>query len=232
MGYARTFWINEQPIRRYLAENEKDERFIHEIGRKVLLVSAADSFENGSVNIPPPQQFFDKGVSFFPYRSFHAGDFCVLVWTGQRLEILAELNAQQFDFLCRMQQQAEPKHMVSAMPKKERDLAVAGIRGWDNPIQNAGEFSIYWIYEDFTRDIMRGPESEWPCKDVGMAVSDLMLSNWNKSQDIRNHGGAVSRACTFLKTEMCFFVWARNCLRPLGNIANDEIEKMRTFLSE
>jgi len=57
-------------------------------------------------------------------------------------------------------------------------------------------------------------------------------SSWNRSQNIRNHGNAVSRACTFLKTEMCFLVWARNCHRPLGNIGNDEIEKMKTYLSE
>lgn len=232
MGYARIFWINEMPIRHYLADNEKDERFLQEIGLRVLLISAADSFQNASVNLPAAQPFFDKGLSFFPYRSFHAGDFCILFWTGQRLEILPDLDVQQFDFLCRMQRETGPKHMVTTMPKKERDLAVAAIREWDNPLQNAGEFSIYWIYEDFTRDYTKRPESEWPCKEVGLAVSDLMLSNWNKSQDIRNHGGAVSRACTFLKTEMCFFVWARNCLRPLDSIEIDEIEKMRLFLSE
>jgi hypothetical protein len=131
-----------------------------------------------------------------------------------------------------MQQQAGPKHIVTAMPKKERDFAVAVIRGWDNPLQNVGEFSIYWIYEGFTGDYTQGPESEWPCKDVGLAVSDLMLSNWNKSQNIRNHGDAVSRSCTFLKTEMFFLVWSRNCLRPLGTIESDEIDKIRTYLSE
>jgi len=232
MGYARIFWIDEKPIRHYLDENEKDERLVQEIGHRVLLISTADSFQNATINLPAAQPFLDKGLSFFPCRSFHASDFCVLVWTGQRLEILPELNAEQFDFLCRMQQQAGPKHMVTAMPKKERDLAVAAIRGWDNPLQSEGEFSIYWIYEDFTQDYTQMPESEWPCKDVGLAVSDLMLSNWNKSQNIRNHGGAVSRACTFLKTEMCFFVWAQNCLRPLGNIESVEIEKMRMYLSE
>jgi len=142
------------------------------------------------------------------------------------------LDAEQFDFLCHMQQQAGPKHMVVAMPKRERDLAVAAVRGWDNPLQSTGEFSVYWIYEDFTRDYTQRPESEWPCQDVGLAVSDLMFSNWNKSQDIRNHGGAVSRACTFSKTEMCFFVWALNCLRPLCNIENEEIGKMRAYQSE
>jgi hypothetical protein len=215
-----------------LAENEKDERFLLEIGRKVLLISAADSFQNATVNIPAAQPFCDKGLSFFPYRSFHATDFCVLVWTGQRLEILPELDGDQFGFICRMQQQAAPKHMVIDMPKMERDLAVAAAHGWKNPLESKGEFSIYWIYEDFTRDYTQRPENEWPCQDVGLALSDLMFSNWNKSQNIRNHGGAISRACSLLKTEMCFFVWARNCLRPLGNIDEDEIDKMKKYLSK
>ena len=33
-------------------------------------------------------------------------------------------------------------------------------------------------------------------------------------------------------TEMCFFVWALNCLRPLSDIGDDEIQKMRDYLSK
>ena len=223
MGYARIFWINEKPIRRYLAENDKDDKFFQEMGRNVLAISSADT----------PQPFFGEELSFFPFKSFHSTDFCVLVWTGQRLEIIPmhELDAGKFDFLCSIQKQIGSRNVITAMPKKERDLAVAAILGWENPLENTGEFSIYWIYEDFTRDYTRKAESEWPSNDVGVAISDLMLSNWNKSQNIRNHGGAVSRACTFLKTEMCFFVWSLNCLRLLSDIESDEIQKMRGYLS-
>ena len=224
MGYARIFWISEEPIRRFLAQNDKDDAFFEEIGRKVLAISKGNS----------PQPFFDDELTFFPCRSFHSTDFCVLVWTGQRLDIVPmnELDAKQFDFLCSMQQQIGSQHVITAMPKKERDLAVAALRGWKNPLENAGEYSIYWIYEDFFRDYTRKAESEWPCKDVGVAISELMLSNWDKSQNIKNHGGAISRACTFLKTEMCFFVWSLNCLRLLGNIESSEIQKMREYLSD
>jgi len=65
MGYARIFWIDEKPIRHYLAENEKADHVVQQIGRKVLLISAVDSFRNATVNIPAAQPFFDKDLSFF-----------------------------------------------------------------------------------------------------------------------------------------------------------------------
>jgi hypothetical protein len=222
MGYAKIFWINETPVRSYLSVKGKGEAVTQEIGRRVLSIC-----KDGS----SPQPFMDEGLTFFPFRSFHATDFCVLVWTGQRLQLLPDIDDKQFDFICSLQHAVPPQHMITTLGKKERDLAVAAIHGWDNPLQNKGEFSIYYIYEDFTRDYTRSPEAKWPCNDVGVAISDLMLSNWNQSQGIRNHGNAVSRVCSFLKTEMCFFIWSLNCLRPLGSIGADEIKKMRDYLS-
>ncbi len=229
MGYARVFWVREEPIRQYIGTHGRDDALTEEVGRQVLSLSVKGTFRgHGEAGAPLP--LFETSSVFFPFRSFHSTDFCVLVWTGSRLCPLPEASPTMFDALRELAGVVGTSHVVLHLSKPEYHLAIGGGK-WQNPLERAVHSSLYYIYEDFTRDFERRPEKEWPCRDVGTATLNLMLSNWSRSQGIRNHGSALSRCCSFVRPELAVAVWSLNCLRLVSEIEADELEKMREYLA-
>jgi hypothetical protein len=229
MGYARVFWIREEPIRQYIGTQGRDDALTEEVGRQVLSLSVKDTFR-GHGEPGAALSLFDSPSVFFPFRSFHSTDFCILVWTGCRLCPLPEASPTMFDALCEMAGAVGTSHVVLPLSKPEYHLAVGGGK-WQNPLEHATDSSLYYIYEDFTRDFERRPEKEWPCKEVGTATLNLMLSNWSRSESIRNHGSALSRSCSFVRSEVAVAVWSLNCLRLVSEIEADELGRMREYLA-
>lgn len=229
MGYARVFWIREEPIRQYIGTHGRDDGVTEEVGKQVLALSAKDTFGvHGEAAAALP--LFDAPSVFFPFRSFHSTDFCVLLWTGFRLCPLPEATPAMFDTLCELAGTVGMSHVILPISKPEYHMAIGGGK-WQNPLQDSAHSSLYYIDEDFTRDFERSPVSKWPCKEVGIATLNLMLSNWSKSEGIRNHGGALSRCCSFVRPELAVAVWSLNCLRLVSEIEADELQRMREYLA-
>lgn len=230
MGYARVFWLREEPIRQHIGAHGRDDAVIQEVGRQVLRMSVRDSFR-GPDDAGAPLPLFDAPSVFFPFfRSFHSTDFCLLLWTGSRLCPLQEASPEIFDMLCELTGTVGTSHVVLPLSKPEYQRVIGGGK-WQNPLEHAGHSSLYYIYEDFTRDFKRRPESEWPCKEVGVATLNLMLSNWSGSESIRNHGNALSKCCSFIQPEVAVAVWSLNCLRLISEIEADEIQRMRKHIA-
>ncbi len=229
MGYARVFWIREEPIRHYIAANGRDDTLTEEVGRRVLSLAVTDSFRGhreADVVLP----FFGTPSVFFPFRSFHSTDFCILIWTGSRLCAFPEASPAMFETLCQLASTIGTSHVALPISKAEYHRAIGGGQ-WQNQLERSMHTSLYYIYEDFTRDFERRPEADWPCREVGVATLELMLSNWSRSQNIRNHGSALSRCCSFGQPEFAVLVWSLNCLRLVSEIEDDEIERMREYLA-
>ena len=222
MGYAKVFWIQEQPIRRYVEATGHNDALSEEIGKQVL--SLAVKREN------TPLPLFDMPSVFTPFRSFHSTDFCVLFWSGSRLYALPDVSLVMFDLLCELASTIGTSHLLLSISKAEYHRAIGGGK-WHNALEQSMYASLYYIYEDFTRDYERHSESDWPCKEVGEATLSLMLSNWSRSADIRNYGKVLSRCCSFARPECAVFVWSRNCMQLVSEIKPGEIERMRDYLA-
>lgn len=231
MGYAQVVWVREHAIREYLTANGKDKPLMQEVGRRVLELTSQDSFERNRSRWNSPLPLFDVPSVFFPFRSFHASDSAILIWTGNRLQQLSVESSAMFDCLHKLSDAIGASHVVTPIPRNEYRRAVAG-RRWDNQLQQSMYASVYWIYEDFSREFARQSQSEWPCEEVGNATLELMLSDWSRSRPVRNHGNAISRACSFRQPEFTVLVWSGNCLRLLTQVEENEIQRIRESLAE
>lgn len=231
MGYARVFWIMEEPIRRYIASNGQDDSLAEEIGRRILQLSARDSFK-GHIEKDEPFPLFDTPFVFFSSQSFHSTHFAVLLWTGCKLSILPKVSPEMFQTLYHLVGVVGTSHVIPVMPKHERDKAIA-TRKWINPLESKQDIyaSVYWIYEDFSREFEHISESDWPSKEVGVAILELMLSNWSRSAAIRHHGNAISRCCSFIRPEFAPIIWWGNCLQLLSELNNEDIEDICKHLA-
>ena len=231
MGYARVFWIREDPIREYISVHGRDDAVTEEVGRRVLSLSVKDRGHGGAA---APLPLFEASSVFFQFQSFHSSDFRLLLWTGSRLCLLSGVSPTMFESLCDLVATVGTSHIVLPLSESERDSAMDLATGggeWQEPLERSGCSSLYYIHEDFTRDFERRPEEEWPCSDVGTATLDLMLSNSSRSEGIRNFASALSRCCSFIRPEVSVAVWSLNCLRLVSTIKADELEKMREYLA-
>jgi len=113
MGYARVFWIMEEPIRRYVASNRQDDALAEEIGRRALQLSAIDSFRE-SVEGGSPLPLFDTPSVFFPFRAFHSTDCAIFVWSGCKLSEV-EVSAEMFKTLYRLVGAIGTSHVIPVL---------------------------------------------------------------------------------------------------------------------
>jgi len=118
------------------------------------------------------------------------------------------------------------------MSRADRREAVAS-RRWTNLLAPERDIyaSIYWIYEDFSRNYENQPESDWPCKEVGAGTLELMLSNWSPSSMIRGHGNPINRCCSFTRPEFTAMVWWGNCLQLFSELDDDDIKELSEYLT-
>lgn len=230
MGYARVFWIQEKPIREYISANGSDDAITEEIGKRILAFSAKDTGGLLDRDTPTSLPLFNTPSVLFPFQySFHSTGFIVLIWTGNRLCALRKPSLSMFDSLCQLTSTVGTSHTVLSISEAGYSRAIAGGE-WQNQLEQSMWTSLYWIHEDFSRDFERVPEVDWPCKEVGVAALDLMLSNWKSSAGILYHGNALKKCCSFTQPEFAVIVWSLNCLRLLSQIDDDEIQRMREYI--
>ena len=245
MGYARVFYIREKPIREHISTNGRDEAIAEEIGRNILSFSAKDTGGFPDANAPTSFPLFDTPSVFFPLdRSFHSTDFQLLIWTGNRLSPLETPSVSMFDSLYQLTNIVGTSHAVLSISDSAAEYdrvlpnSVAGSVEYahlasgkrENPLGQSMWASLYWIYEDFSRRFERIPEENRPCKDIGNAVLDLMLSDLSSSAQILNHGNALNRCCSFLHPEFAVVVWSRNWLRLLSKLDGNQIQEIREVI--
>jgi hypothetical protein len=229
MGYARVFWIREEPVRQYIAARGLCDALANEVGRQVLSLSVKDNFrEHDAAREALP--LFDAPSVFFRFRSFHSTDFSILLWTGSRLCHLPEASPAMFDALCELTVTVGTSHVVLPVSRAEYHRVIGG-GTWQNSIESEAHSSLYFIYEDFTCELAHREESEWPCKDVGDATLKLMLSRWSRSESIGRHGNAITRCCSLSRPELAVAVWWRNSLRLVSDVNANELEEMREYLA-
>jgi len=229
MGYARVFWVREQPIREHIAAKGRDEALTEEVGRRILSLSVKDSFQqHGETEQPLP--LFDTASVFFPLGSFHSTDFRLLLWTGRRLCALPEPSTAMFDTLSQVASAVGVSHLVLPISRDEYYKAIGGGQH-RNQLEQDAHTSVYWIYEDFTREFKNRPDTDWPRKEVGAAALNLMLSDWSRAERIRNCGNAISRCCSLIQPDLTVLVWVSNCLRLISEIEADELQRLHEWLA-
>ncbi len=178
MGYARVFWVREQPVRQYISEKGRDDALAEEVGRRVLSLSVKDSFQqHGEIDEPLP--LFDAPSVFFPLRSFHSTDFRLVLWTGRRLCALPEPTTAMFDTLAQVASTVGVSHLVLPISRDEYHKAIGGGQH-RNQLEQDAHTSVYWIYEDFTREYKKRPEADWLCTEVGAATLNVILLTWSR----------------------------------------------------
>jgi hypothetical protein len=228
MGYASSFWIQEKPIRDYLAENGRDDALLEEVGKQVLSL-AINNLSESDRDSGSSLSFFNTPSVFSPSLSFHSTDFGCLVWTGERLCALPKVDLAMFDTLCEVASQVGNSHVVVGITEEERRQALAS-KQWQSPLEHGICASIFHITEDFTREFEGAPLSRWPTKAIGAATLNLMLSNWFGSEDIQNHGRFLRRCCSFIRPEFALIICSSNCLRVFSEIESDQVQKIRDYL--
>jgi hypothetical protein len=235
MGYARIFSIKEAPIRAHIATEGKDQKLAEDVGLKVLRLSASNSFEEpfsaqeqSECTLP----LFEAGdPCFIPFRSFHSTDAQLLLWTGRRFTPLWPSNELSFAMLLEIEKATAGDNRIKTLSKHQQNLAIAKGK-FESRLEQDADTSHYWIYEDFSRDFSRTPERDWPIKEVGEAILKLMLSEWSRSESIRNHGNVVNRCCTLISPEAGVYFWGGNCLRTLDDLDDEELTRLQAYLTK
>lgn len=249
MGYAKVFWIQEEPIREYISVNGLDDAIIKEVGRRILSLSAAATSGFADSDAPTSLPLFDTPSVFFALDPlFHSTDFRLLIWTGNRLCPLetSMLETSMFDSLCQLTDTVGISHAVLSISDSSEKYArvlpnsvaksveyarlAQGER--ENPLEQKMWASLYWIYDDFSPKFKGVSEENRLCTEVGNAVLDLMFSDLSSSAQILDHGNALNRCCSFKQPEFTVIVWRGNCLRLLSNIEDDKIQQMRDYIED
>lgn len=80
-------------------------------------------------------------------------------------------------------------------------------------------FSIWWVYEDWSREFLRHDKSEWPIEKVGKAVFGMITSQLNSpTASIGSHGNCINLAATVMRPQFAAFVWRSNCLQHIQDM--------------
>lgn len=239
MGYGKIFWVNERPIRKTLQENyrhlingasscrcsnpvtdfctDKDRNILlNQIGDNIIQLTKREYFNEFSLP-------FDGQENVFNYTAtLHSTSETLLMWTGNRLRHLGAefLNYQSFKTIVELEKGINYNCFDFALEHEIRNSILRRKIIWDNIAATNGEYSIYFIYEDYSRNHAKKNDSI-----VGEQFLNLMLSNWDGSKSILNHGNAINKVCSVLQPQFAFFLWAKNCLRTLKDIDTESALK-------
>lgn len=232
MGYGKIFWIDERPIRKALQDNFKHlidgassgkssnpaTDFCNDTDRNNLFAPIGDCIiqltkREYSEKFALP---FNEQDNVFNYTTtLHSTSETPLMWTGNKLCHLGVdfFDYQSFKTIAELENKTDYDCFAFALNHDIRNSIVNKTSKWNNVAATKGEYSIYWIYEDYSRHHDKKNDSL-----IGEQFLNLMLSNWDSSKTILNHGNALNKVCSVLKPQFAFFIWAQNCLRILADI--------------
>jgi hypothetical protein len=237
MGYGKIFWIDERPVRKALQDNFKHlidgagsgkssnpaTDFCNDTDRNNLFAPIGDCIiqltkREYSEKFSLP---FNGQDNVFNYTTtLHSTSETPLMWTGNKL---CHLGVDFFDFqsfktIADLEKKTDYDCFLFSIDKNLRNSIVNKTTRWNNFAAINGDYSIYWIYEDYSRHHEKKNDAI-----VGEQFLNLMLSNWESSKTIISHGNALNKVCSVLKPQFAFFRWAQNCLRILADIDTDKV---------
>ena len=237
MGYLKIFWIDEKPIRNTLQSNfkhliegassgkssnpatnfcnETDRKILFEpIGEKIIELTKHEYSEKFSLPFSGQDNVFNYTVTL------HSTSESPLMWTGNKLIHLGVdfFNYSSFKIIAELEKKTDYDCFAFSLNKDIRNSIVNKMTKWNNISANNGEYSIYWIYEDYSRYHEKKNDAI-----VGEQLLNLMLSDWDSSKSILSHGNALNKVCSVLKSQFAFFICAQNCLRILADIDTNTV---------
>jgi hypothetical protein len=180
-----------------------------QIGDNIIQLTKREYFDEFSLP-------FDGQENVFNYTAtLHSTSETLLMWTGNRLRHLGAdfFNFQSFKTIAGLEKEINYNCFDFALEHDIINSILHRKTKWDNIAATKGEYSIYWIHEDYSRNHVKKNDSI-----VGEQFLNLMLSNWDSSKSILNYGSAINKVCSVLEPQIAFFIWAKNCLRILKDI--------------
>jgi len=234
MGFANIIWIDELPIRKVLTDFcNPDLMIVQQIGRSVMKLVAHDS----NIGIPELRStdFLDHPKVFNSAGVQHSSSFGLYIWSGQALykfdknsmlgrgSINDESDIDNLHFLARLDNLLPNNRLIKRMTHKEHDNAINSImmkRTAKESFNIAnGISSIYWIYEDWSRNYRNMDESKWPIEEVGKSILEMIESNLNGcAVNIGSYGACINKAATVISPQFSAFIWKDNCLQHIQDV--------------
>ncbi|MDY0315317.1 MAG: hypothetical protein RBR32_09605 [Bacteroidales bacterium] len=237
MGYGKIFWIDERPIRKTLQENFKHliegassckssnpatdfgtatdrKELFAKIGNCIIQLTKREGSEKFSLP-------FNGQANVFNYAAtLHSTSETLLMWTGNKLRRLGVdfFANQSFKTIVNLEKETDYNCIAFALDHHIRNSIINKTSKWDNIAATKGEYSIYWLYEDYSQRHNTKNDSV-----VGEQFLNLMLTNWSSSKSILNHGNAINKVCFLLEPQFAFFIWTQNCLRILADIDTEKV---------
>jgi len=237
MGQAIIFWVDERAIRNTLKDqyqhiiegaasnkssnpatdfhrNEDINTLFRPIGNKIIEISKQYLAKPFSLD-------FDNYCNVFNYvRVLHSTDETLFIWTGNSLVHIGAdfLSYEYLKTILELDKFSKNDCFLFGNDRKLYQKIISGQTKWDNKFATNGDFGIYWIYEDYTRN-----HSDKNDNIVGEQFINLMLSNWDSSKSILSHGNALNKVCSVIKPQFGFFIWGQNCLRKLNDIDTEKL---------
>lgn len=219
MGYAKVFSVREMPLRHFLRRGGDRKTLAREVGKQVLGLSVPLSHRPGASAAPPARPFFRDPHTFRASATFHSSATGLLLWTGTQLNPVQRDEFVRLESACR--ESGTDGVIRSVIDDQHRYRAITqGRAQWDNALAVGRDImaSVWYVYEDYTRQFAGRVEADWPTVAVGEAVLEVMLSNWSRDCEVQgaNHMHPIRRVCSFVGSPTTLFVWHNNCLRPLS----------------
>jgi hypothetical protein len=117
------------------------------------------------------------------FALLHSTSVELLMWTGNKLIRLGKdcFNYHSFQTIIDIGKQIDYNCLAFPLDSNIKNSILNKRTKWENISANNGEYSIYWIYEDYLRH-----HKEKDDAIVGEQFMNLMLSNWNHSKSIIN----------------------------------------------
>lgn len=239
MGQSIIFWVEENAIRKTLqskyqhiiegASTNKSSNPATDFHKKADINTLFRPVGNKIIEISKQYQAnpfsldFDNYSNVFNYvRVLHSTDETLFMWTGNSLVHIGAdfLSYKNLQTILELDKFSKNNCFLFANDRKLYQRIVSGQFKWDNKSAISGDYGIYWIYEDYTRN-----HSVKNDNMVGEQFLNLMLSNWDSSKSILSHGNALNKVCSVIKPQFGFFIWGQNCLRKLNDIDTEKLLK-------
>lgn len=224
MGYAVVFWIDERPVRAiggnwHIPGSSGNQDLAIKVGR--ALADLLDQYPRGCSDSRSAD--LDGSPCFKGVRTFHSRDEALLEWKEEKL-VVVDFGHDREQFVARLASLRKHSGLDVRQPLRGKcrnnliQRIGAGSESYESALQRDGLASVYWAYEDWYGDYVRGTSApKWPLEEMGRAILNMIMLRTEYAVDIGMHGNAINKAATVLTDRPVGFVWAGNCLREVND---------------